>query len=151
MKQALMISTKNKCSNYKQMKIIARAYSSNQKCSVQEAVYHCLPELRLWKVFPGIIHENTNIPEKPFRLLQSQKEIGELPDDCNDIFKINMLERSVDRPDENFYNGCYGVLNKFCYAEFLRFYYIVNELYYIVLRSKLIRNRLSNNDITDAF
>ena len=30
----------------------------------------------------------------------------------------------TDRPDESFCNGCYGVLNKFCYAEFLRFHYI---------------------------
>ena len=36
-----------------------------------------------------------------------------------------MLDRYVDRPDESFCNGCYGVLNKFCYAEVLRFYYIV--------------------------
>ena len=36
-----------------------------------------------------------------------------------------MLDRYVDRPDERFCNGRYGVLNKFCYAEFLRFYYIV--------------------------
>ena len=54
--------------------------------------------------------------------LQSQKEIGDLPDD---IFKRNMLDRYVDRPDESFCNGRYGVLNKFCYVEFLRFYYIV--------------------------
>ena len=29
-----------------------------------------------------------------------------------------MLDRYVDRPDESFCNGRYGVLNKFCYAEF---------------------------------
>ena len=42
----------------------------------------------------------------------------------NNIFKRNMLDRYVDRPDESFCNGDYGVLNKFCYAESLRFYYI---------------------------
>ena len=89
---------------------------------MQEAVYHCLPELWLPKVFPGLIYANTNIPEKRFRVLQSQKEIGDLPDDT---FKRNMLDRYVDRPDESFCNGRYGVLNKFCYVEFLRFYYIV--------------------------
>ena len=92
---------------------------------MQEAVHHCLPELWLRKVFPGVIYANTNIPEKRFRVLQSQKEIGDLPYDSNDIFKINMLDRYVDRPDESFCNGPYGVLNKFCYAEVLRFYYIV--------------------------
>ena len=93
--------------------------------NVQEAVYHCLPELWLPKVFPGVIYANTNIREKRFRVLRSQNEIGDLPDDSNDIFKRNMLDRYVDRPDKNFCNGCYGLLKKFCYAEFLRFYYIV--------------------------
>ena len=36
-----------------------------------------------------------------------------------------MLDRYLDRTDESFCNGRYGVLNKNCYAEFLRFYYIV--------------------------
>ena len=86
---------------------------------MQEAVYHCLPELWFRKVFPGVIYANTNIPKKRFIVLRSQKEIGDLPDDSNDIFKRNMLE--------SFCNGHYGVLNNFCYAEFLRFYYIGSQ------------------------
>ena len=125
MKQALKVSIENKCSNYEQMKAIARAYSSNRERSVQEAVYHCLPELWLPKLFPGAIYPNTNIPEKRFRVLRSQKEIGDLPDDSNDILKRNILDRYVDRVDESFCNVQYGVLNKFCYAEYLRFYHIV--------------------------
>ena len=100
---------------------------------MQEAVYHFLPELWLQKVFPGVIYANTNIPEKLFRVLRSQGEIGDLPDDSNNIFKRNMFDRYADRPDESVCNGCYGVLNKFCYAEFLRFCYIVpsaNENYW---------------------
>ena len=62
-------------------------------------------------------------------MLRSQKQIGDLPDDSNDIFKRDMLERYVDRPDENFCNGSYDVLNKFRYAEFLRFYYIVPSVH----------------------
>ena len=125
MKQALKVSIENKCSNYEQMTAIACAYSSNRECSEQEVVYHCLPELWLRKVFPGVIYANTNIPEKRFRVLRSQKEIGDLLDDSNNIFKRNMLDRYVDRPDESFCNGRYGVLSKSCYAEFLRSYYIV--------------------------
>ena len=90
-----------------------------------EAEYHCLSELWFRKVFPGVIYANTKIPEKRFRVLRSQKEIGDLPDDSNNIFKRNMLDRYMDRPDESFCDGRYCVLNKFCYAEFLRFYYIV--------------------------
>ena len=36
-----------------------------------------------------------------------------------------MLERYVDRPDESFCDGRYCVLNKFSYADILRFYYTV--------------------------
>ena len=69
---------------------IARAYSSNLACSVQGAVYHCLPELLLRKVFLSVIYANTNVLEKRFRIL---------PDDSNDIFKMNILEKNVDRSD----------------------------------------------------
>ena len=71
------------------------------------------------------MYANTNISEKRSRVLRFQKEIGDLPDDSNDIFKRNMLDRYVDSLDESFCNGRCGVLNKFCYAEFFRFYYIV--------------------------
>ena len=87
MKQALKLSIENKCSNYEQMKTIVCAYSSNRECSVQEAVYQCLPELWLRKIFPGVKYANTNIPQKRFKLLRSQNETGDLPDDSNDIFK----------------------------------------------------------------
>ena len=55
--------------------------------NVQKAVYHCLPELWLPEVFPGVKYANTNIREKRFRVLRSQKEIGDLLDDSNDILK----------------------------------------------------------------
>ena len=54
-----------------------------------------------------------------------------------------MLDIYVDRPDESYCNGRYGVLNKFCYAEFLRFYYIVpsaneNDWQLMELKDKLL-------------
>ena len=52
MKQALTESIEKRQNNFDQMQAIAHAYASNQECSVQEAVYHCLPELWLRKVFP---------------------------------------------------------------------------------------------------
>ena len=48
---------------------------------MQEALYHYLPE-----VFQYIIYANTNIPEKLFRVLRSQKEAGNLRDGSNNIF-----------------------------------------------------------------
>ena len=38
-----------------------------------------------------------------------------------------MLDGYADRPDESFCNGRYDVMNKFCYAEFVRFHYIASS------------------------
>ena len=35
-------------------------YLSIEKCSVQEAVYHILPELKLRRIFPAVYFVNTN-------------------------------------------------------------------------------------------
>lgn len=44
MKQVLKASIENRFGNCEQMTVITRPYSSNRECSVQEAVYHYLPE-----------------------------------------------------------------------------------------------------------
>ena len=124
MKQALKISIENKENNYEQMMAVDQAHASKWECSVQEAVYHCLPELWLRWVFPGVIYTNTNIPEKHCEILRSQQKISELPDESEDIFKKNMVDRYMDRPDEKFQNGKFASVNSLCYAEFLRYYYV---------------------------
>ena len=55
-------------------------------------------------------------------MCKSQKELEELPDDSFEVFKRNDLDRYMDRPDHTF--GIYAVLDGFCYAEFLSFYYL---------------------------
>ena len=121
-KQALTSSKENKENSYEQMKAITQAYASDWECSVQETVYHCLSELWLRKLFPGIIFANTNIRENRFNILHSQQEIFELPDGTEDIFKKNMLDRYMDRTDEKFQNGKFASVNYLCYAKFLRYY-----------------------------
>ena len=88
----------------------------------------CLPEPWLRKIFLGLIYTNTNLPEKRLKILRSQEEISQLPDESEDIFKINILDRYMNRPDHIFCNGHYAVLNDFCYAEFLRYYYLVPHI-----------------------
>ena len=116
MKHALRESTEKKQGNYEQMCAVAHAYSSSRECSVQEAVYHCLPRLWLRKIFPGAIYANTNQPSgETFKNFVITRYI------------YNMLDRYMDRPDQLFFNGVlcdYAVLNDFCYAEFLRYYYL---------------------------
>merc|ERR1712121_585253 len=83
------------------MKSIARAYITMREVSVVEAVYHVLPELWLNKKFPAVVFINTNLPEKRFQVFRSEEELSQLPEDSTDVFKRNMLDRYMERPDIN--------------------------------------------------
>ena len=45
----------------------------------------------------------------------------DLPEDSKDIFKQNMIDRYIDRPNISSFGGKYSILDSFCYAEFLKF------------------------------
>ena len=62
MKKAGKETLENNMHKYEIKEIIAKAYLSNHKCSVQEAVYHILPELKRRKIFPAVCFVNTNLP-----------------------------------------------------------------------------------------
>ena len=124
MKQALDEARNSNSDKFQQMFKIAKAYSSNRECSVQEAVYHVMPELWLRKTFPRVIFANSNLPETRFRICKTEEQLSELPDDSSDIFKHNMLDRYLDRPNTSFKNGKYSVMNNMCYPEFLAYYYL---------------------------
>ena len=64
MKQAFKETLEKGGSYYEQMKTIAHAYSSKRECSLQEAVYHIMPELWLRSIFPAVVNINSNVPEK---------------------------------------------------------------------------------------
>ena len=49
-KEALVSST----SDYENMKLIPKAYSTKRQCSVQEAVYLVMPKLWLRRIFPPV-------------------------------------------------------------------------------------------------
>ena len=48
--------------------------------SVQEAAYLCLVELWPRKCQPGVLYFNTNIPNERIRLLKSEEEMLEMPE-----------------------------------------------------------------------
>ena len=48
-----------------------------------------------------------------------------MPEDTTDIFKRNMLDLYMDRPDLTYAGGTYSIVNSFCYAEFLAHYVLV--------------------------
>ena len=97
------------------MKSVAYACSSERECSLQESVYQVILELWLRKVFPGVLHANSNNPEKCVRMMLSKKEISELPKDSTDIYKRNMVNRYMIRlKDSIFEHLCYALFIK-CY------------------------------------
>ena len=107
-----------KLDQFNTMKNILKAYTSNRECSVQEAVYNILPELHLRRVFPGVQFVNTNLPEEHSKILQTQDQLSYLPEDSDDIFKRNNIDRYLARPSVSFCDGKYSILDSFCFAEF---------------------------------
>ena len=107
------------------MKSISKAYTTKRECSVQEAVYHIMPELWLRKIFPGVVFANSNLSEHRYRICRSEGELQEMPEDSTDISKRNMLDRYMDSPDLTYAGGKYSIVNSFCYAEFLAHYVLV--------------------------
>ena len=117
MKQAFKETLESGASYYEQMKSVAHAYSSKRECSLQEAVYHFMPELWLRNVFPAVVNVNSNLPEKRVKMVLNKNELHFLPEDSTDIYKRNMVSRYIIRPQDT-------VLNQLCYASFVKNYHL---------------------------
>ena len=76
------------------------------------------------KTFPGVIFANSNIPEKCFWVCLGEDEISEL-----------LISESSE--------GKYAVPDKFCFAEFLRYYYLPSN-------SKYKENNYQQEELDDA-
>ena len=127
MKQVAKEAFENNLHHHGTMKTIAKVYLSNREEDVQEAVYHILPELKLRRIFPAVYFVNTNLPEETVKVLFSEKELSELPDDSPSIFKKSNVDRYMERPSATFCNEKYSILDDLCYAEFLAYYTLENK------------------------
>ena len=127
MTQAVRDAFERELDNHEQMRSVANAYLNKRECCTQEYVYHVLPGQWLRRTFPGVIFANSNLPEKRFRIFLSENEVMDLPEDSKDIFKRKMIDRYIDRPNVASRGGKYSILDSFCYAEFLRFYYVASN------------------------
>ena len=88
--------------------------------SIQEAVYHILPEL--WLLF-WITFLNSNIPEKLYGIFEKKSQSDKLPEDITEIFQHNMLDLYLDRSDGSFKNGMYRETSNIYFSEFLSLFY----------------------------
>ena len=55
------------------------------------------------------------------------EETEELDPDSTDIFKRNMVDRYIDRPNSQYKNGMHGVVDHICFAIFVALYYLDYE------------------------
>ena len=93
MKQAAKEAHENNIYHHDTMKTISKAFLNSRECSVQEAIHHILPELKLRRIFPAVYFVNTNLSEEIVQVLNSQKEFSELPHDSSNIFKKSNTEQ----------------------------------------------------------
>ena len=83
-------------------------------------------------------------------MCRSKKEVDELPQDGCDVFKRNMIDRYIDRPNTAFLGGKYKMLDTFSYANFLAHYYIipntgtVNDSQPTIFQEDLLENNQSS-------
>ena len=130
MKEALAQCKELDKDKFETMQKVAQAYSDNRECSVQEAVYQLMSELWLRKGYPQVSFVNTNLPEDCFHMFKSEEELAELPEDSEDVFKKNILDRYIDRPHRRFLNGKFGVIDDLCYAQFCSNYELDKKIDY---------------------
>ena len=81
-----------------------------------------LPQIWLRKTSPQVIFANSNLPDNRYRIFKTEEEILNLADDETNVFKRNMLDRYLDRPNTSFKNGKFSMIDSICYAEFLKNY-----------------------------
>ena len=113
-KEAAKEAFENNLHHFETTKTTSQVYLTKRECSVQEIVYHILPELKLRRVFPAVHFVNTNVPEERTQVLLSEKELNELPDDSTNIFKRSNIDRYIDRLNALSSVGKYSALDNFC-------------------------------------
>ena len=74
MKQASREALDNNKDHHDPRKTIAKACLNNRDCSIQETVYHILPELKGNRIFAAVYFVNTNLPEKTVQVLISEEK-----------------------------------------------------------------------------
>ena len=76
------------------------------------------------KTFSGVIFGNSNGPGKHFRVCLYEDEIFELPENSNKIYKRNVVDRYIDRPNITSSGRKLTVFDTLCLDEFSRYYYL---------------------------
>ena len=74
MKQTSREAFDNNKDHHDPIKTIPKPCLNNRDCSIQETVYHILPELKRNKIFAAVYFVNNNLPEKTVQVLISEEK-----------------------------------------------------------------------------
>lgn len=118
------------CSDIRSMKLNAREdmhklasyYWSSRQVSREKVVYHGFPEIWLRKSFSRTVFVNASKVSERIRICKSVEELEDLNPDGTDIFKQNMEDIYIDRRNNRYKNGMYGIVDhtKEFHKEFLK-------------------------------
>ena len=73
-----------------------------------------------------MVFAKSSLPEKRYRICLSEEKILELPEESTNVFKRNMLDRYTDCPNASLDGDKHALLEFFCHAEFLRYFYVTS-------------------------
>ena len=80
-----------------QMGTLGNAFLTRREISGQEAAYMVL-SFKLKKSSRRVVFVNTSMAKERVRILKSQSQLKDLPDDSADIYQVGILERYSARP-----------------------------------------------------
>ena len=80
-----------------QMKKVGNVFLSHREVSAQEAVYRLL-SIPLKKSSRQTVFVNTGMPETRIHILKPKRDLEDLPEESEDIFQPNILDRYIARP-----------------------------------------------------
>ena len=106
------------------MKKLAYSFICVRQMSVQEAVYLCLPELRLRTCQPSVMFLSINLSHERISILKIEKELLEMPEDSKDIYESGIIEKYIDRPTTEKFSA----LRNLCLGEFATMFH--KKIYY---------------------
>jgi len=61
-------------------------------------------------------------------MFNTEQELADLPEDSKEVYKKNMLDRYVDRPNRTFANGKFRNIDCLCYAQFCANYQLDTKI-----------------------
>ena len=74
-----------------------------------------------------MIFLNSIIPGKRYKIFRRKEDLDKLPGGSTDVVQRNMLDSYLDRPDREFQNAKFEVIDSHYFAKFLYFYYLMSK------------------------